>query len=255
MATLERGFKAWAERMALAIRRELDLAAYDPLPPQVLVAHLGITLWTPYDVPGVPHEVIEQLLYADPWGWSGVSLQEGEAGIIIYNPENHKGGKPPISPMRPDTSSSIIDRQRSSSPQNSMWPCDRLMRNRKMRPIGWHGAFCFLVRPYSMPCGKSGRSATSRHITVSRKVWSSSGCKKPVCSRSSRSPVTARGLRIYRASRISASLRFSQCREDRNAPSSGPTFPGSLCWHTLGWSGQQRGGGGDIWFAFCNPLC
>ena len=91
MATLERGFKAWAERMALAIRRELDLAAYDPLPPQVLVAHLGITLWTPYDVPGVPHEVIEQLLYADPWGWSGVSLQEGEAGIIIYNPRKSQG--------------------------------------------------------------------------------------------------------------------------------------------------------------------
>ena len=91
MATFKRGFKSWAERTSLAFRRELGLAADDPLRPEDLVAHLGIRLWTPYDVPGLPEEVIHQLLEEDPWSWSGVSLQVNGRGIIIYNPRKSKG--------------------------------------------------------------------------------------------------------------------------------------------------------------------
>lgn len=91
MPTFDRGFKTWAERTSLAFRRELGLTAYDPLRPEELAAHLGLTLWTPYDVLGLPEEVIRQLLHEDPWGWSGVSLQVEGEGIIIYNPRKSKG--------------------------------------------------------------------------------------------------------------------------------------------------------------------
>ena len=91
MATFERGFKAWAERTSLAFRRELGLSSDEPLPPEELIAHLGIALWTPRDVPGLPEEVIHQLLEEDPWSWSGVSLEVNGQGIIIYNPRKSKG--------------------------------------------------------------------------------------------------------------------------------------------------------------------
>lgn len=91
MATFERGFKAWAERTSLTFRRELELSPNDPLTPEELVAHLGVSLWTPHDVPGLPKEALHQLLEEDPWSWSGVSLQVNGQGLIIYNPRKSKG--------------------------------------------------------------------------------------------------------------------------------------------------------------------
>ncbi len=91
MSTFDRGFKAWAERTALAFRRELKLAAFDPLEPELLAAHLGITLWTPRDIPWLPADVLEQLIETDPWGWSGVSLALNGHGVIIYNPRKSVG--------------------------------------------------------------------------------------------------------------------------------------------------------------------
>ncbi|MGE0133135.1 MAG: ImmA/IrrE family metallo-endopeptidase [Blastocatellales bacterium] len=87
MKTLERGFKTWAERTALAFRRELGLTVNDPLPPERFATYLGIQLWTPRNIPDLPPEVTEQLLEKDPWGWSAISLN----GIIIYNPRKSKG--------------------------------------------------------------------------------------------------------------------------------------------------------------------
>jgi hypothetical protein len=89
--TLDRGFKSWAERTSIALRREFRSAPHDPLPPEKVAEYLGISLWTPYDVPGLPPPVLNQLVNADPHGWSGVSLQTGKKGIIIYNPRHSKG--------------------------------------------------------------------------------------------------------------------------------------------------------------------
>lgn len=91
MATFDRGFKARAERAALAFRRELKLAPSDPLRPELLAAHLGITLWTPREIPGLPPDVLNQLTEIDPWGWSGVSLTVDGKGVIIYNPRKSPG--------------------------------------------------------------------------------------------------------------------------------------------------------------------
>lgn len=91
MSTLERGFKSWAERTALAIRRDLQLSAGAPLSPQSLASYLDVTLWTPRDVPGLPKEVAHQLLEADPWGWSAVSQQIDGRVVVIYNPRHSPG--------------------------------------------------------------------------------------------------------------------------------------------------------------------
>ena len=40
MTTLERGFKTWAERTAASIRRDLGLAAHQPLDVRALAAFL-----------------------------------------------------------------------------------------------------------------------------------------------------------------------------------------------------------------------
>jgi hypothetical protein len=91
MKSLERGFKAWAERTSLTFRKELELTADDPLPLDRLADYLSVALWTPYNVPGMTKEILDQLLEHDPWGWSGTSLQIDGRGIVIYNPKHSSG--------------------------------------------------------------------------------------------------------------------------------------------------------------------
>jgi hypothetical protein len=92
MGVLERGFKTWAENLALNIRRDLSLAAHAPLSPLVLAEHLDVKVWTPRDVPGITQPVLNQLLHDDPDGWSAVSCSSNERVIVIYNPK-HSGGR------------------------------------------------------------------------------------------------------------------------------------------------------------------
>ena len=91
MATFERGFKSWAERTALTLRRELGLSALDRLDPLKLAAYLDIKVCTPRQIPGLPKDVIEQLLKEDPFGWSAVSLLVDGGGLLIYNPRKSEG--------------------------------------------------------------------------------------------------------------------------------------------------------------------
>ena len=91
MPAFDRGFKSWAERTSLTLRRELELDPHDSLDPAQLAKYLEVNLWTPKDVPGLPQEVIDQLLHRDPWGWSAVSLLLDGRGLVIYNPRKSKG--------------------------------------------------------------------------------------------------------------------------------------------------------------------
>jgi Zn-dependent peptidase ImmA (M78 family) len=93
MASFDRGFKSWAELTSLTIRRELDLAPHDPLDVKELARFLGVDVWTPHQVPGIPKDTLEQLLERDPWGWSAVSLLVDGRGLIIYNPRRSSGRK------------------------------------------------------------------------------------------------------------------------------------------------------------------
>jgi Zn-dependent peptidase ImmA (M78 family) len=91
MAELERGFKSWTEQIALSVRREMGLSCSAPLPAVDLARHLDVLVWSPHDVPGLPPEVLDQLLNRDPDGWSAVSCYIGGEALIIYNPRHSTG--------------------------------------------------------------------------------------------------------------------------------------------------------------------
>ena len=92
MATLDRGFKNWAERMSLDLRKEMGLNSEDAINPFNLAAFLQVTVWTPQNVPGLSKSDINQLLDRDPWGWSAISIVLPDShGLVIYNTRKSKG--------------------------------------------------------------------------------------------------------------------------------------------------------------------
>src|SRR5260221_11812358 len=109
MSALERGFKAWAERTALAFRKELDIAVDAALPPPELAEYMGVQLWTPNQVPGITTELLDQLLKHDPWGWSATGLQVDSNTIVIYNPRHSKGRQ--VSDITHELAHTILDHQ------------------------------------------------------------------------------------------------------------------------------------------------
>ncbi len=93
MSTLERGFKAWAERTALAIRKEMGLSPTAPLDPRALAEHLGVVLVDASEVQGLSNEDRAQLLENDPTGWSAATLALDSTVIVIFNPRKSDGRK------------------------------------------------------------------------------------------------------------------------------------------------------------------
>ena len=89
--TLDRGFKAWAERTATALRSELGLLKTAPLPPARLAEHLDVVLWTCTDVPGISSDILQQLTVNDPWGWSAVTVAVRGRVVVVYNDRKSKG--------------------------------------------------------------------------------------------------------------------------------------------------------------------
>ena len=90
-ATLERGFKSWAERTAASLRGDLSLSPTEALSPRQLADYLQVELCTPNDIPGLPDRVKRQLLEIDPSGWSAVTLEMRDRTLIIYNPTHSIG--------------------------------------------------------------------------------------------------------------------------------------------------------------------
>jgi hypothetical protein len=91
MTALDRGFKTWAERTSLGLRRELGLSINARLDPKALAKSLDVRLWTPHDVPGLSKDCRDQLLAHDPWGWSAVTSVLGESVVVVYNPRHSTG--------------------------------------------------------------------------------------------------------------------------------------------------------------------
>jgi IrrE N-terminal-like domain len=90
-ATLERGFKARAERTSAGLRGELGLTAFDRLDPRQLASYLEVKLLTPNDIPGMTTTLLNQLLTVEPWGWSAVTIVQGNAALVIFNPRHSAG--------------------------------------------------------------------------------------------------------------------------------------------------------------------
>lgn len=90
-ATLERGFKSRAERTSAGLRAELGLTAYERLNPHQLARYLEIRLLTPPEIPGMTDRDLCQLSDVDPWGWSAVTIVQGDEALIIFNPRHSAG--------------------------------------------------------------------------------------------------------------------------------------------------------------------
>jgi hypothetical protein len=90
-ATLERGFKSWAERTATSLRGELSLTPLQPLDARQLAAYLQVRLITPHEVDGITEDILHQLMVVDPWGWSALTLDHGKSALVIFNPAHSPG--------------------------------------------------------------------------------------------------------------------------------------------------------------------
>lgn len=86
---MRRGFKANAERMALAARAELGLAARAALDSWVYAKHIGVLVLT-FEELKLPASARQQLLVNDPDSWSGMTMVDGELTTIILNPAHAK---------------------------------------------------------------------------------------------------------------------------------------------------------------------
>ena len=159
MPTLERGFKSWCERSALATRKELSIEAHAPLAARGLAEHLGTTLLTPGDLTGLPTEVLQQLTQKDPHGWSAVSFAVEDEVTIIYNDRNSSGRQ--SSDIMHELSHIILDHEPSQvilSVDGSIGM--RSFDAKQEDEANWLGWTLLLPRPALMRCMHLGFSTT-----------------------------------------------------------------------------------------------
>lgn len=85
----QRGFKAEAERFALSLRAELDLAVTDALDPFALTKHLEIPAISVEELQrhGANSRSISRLTSARS-GFSALTICEGTRKLIVYNPRH-----------------------------------------------------------------------------------------------------------------------------------------------------------------------
>jgi hypothetical protein len=85
VVALRRGFKTWCENAARGYRRELKLSFVAPLDPRILAKHLGVTIWTPAEIPGINSKDVHHLTVLAREDWSAATLRNGDASLIINN--------------------------------------------------------------------------------------------------------------------------------------------------------------------------
>lgn len=83
--SLERGFKAWSERVAQSLREELKLTPEAPMPARLLAEHLDINLMTPAQIGDLPADILHQLSVVDPTGWHALSFEIQGVRTVMYN--------------------------------------------------------------------------------------------------------------------------------------------------------------------------
>jgi Zn-dependent peptidase ImmA (M78 family) len=83
---LRRGFKAEAERIAIAMREEIGLSAHDALPAAALAKHLEIRIMTPDEIPGMDSQLRKTLLEDYKGNWSAGIYIKNNRKYILHNP-------------------------------------------------------------------------------------------------------------------------------------------------------------------------
>jgi Zn-dependent peptidase ImmA (M78 family) len=169
--TLERGFKAWAERASLSIRQELGLSVEQPLPPAALADYLEVELWTPKDVPGITKDVLDELLKHDPFGWHALGLQVDGKSIVIYNPRKSAGRQ--VSDITHELAHIILDHQPATIIYSAELDLGMRSFDQKQEEEANCLAWCLLLPRESLAYAKRRRlstTETAEHFRVSESL-------------------------------------------------------------------------------------
>lgn len=86
----KRGFKTWAERTAMNIRRRAGCKISDPLDLHEIAKRHDIIVRVPEDFKKLPAVTRKILLEDDPESWSALTLRMGDKTVVILNSAHNK---------------------------------------------------------------------------------------------------------------------------------------------------------------------
>ena len=141
---MKHGFKSWAEREAIHLRRQESLAPWDPLPSEFLAKRLNSVIIGPREVAGLSKAQLDVLLDGCASEWSAVTVQTELGGHVIIENTSH-------SPKRRETTrfhemAHIIRGHRPTGICLDSWRRDAPtffpIRNKRKRPILARRAAC-----------------------------------------------------------------------------------------------------------------
>ena len=84
--TFPRGFKTRCEALSLQVRSRLRLRPEAVLAPEALAEDLGVALWSPQDLSGLPGDVRRRLEGESRDEWSAVTISADTNPVIVFNP-------------------------------------------------------------------------------------------------------------------------------------------------------------------------
>ena len=87
---VQRGYKAWCERIAEQYRSKLGLAKIAPLCAWKLAEHLKVKVWMIDEIPGLPKETLAHLVGPGQSMWSAATLLHKEEVLVILNSSHSK---------------------------------------------------------------------------------------------------------------------------------------------------------------------
>lgn len=87
MASFRKGFKEWAETIALNFREKLDIKFSDFLPARGLAAYLNVRVLEPADIPLMSQDILNSISNSNKY-WSAITIKCNDVFYVIHN-SNH----------------------------------------------------------------------------------------------------------------------------------------------------------------------
>lgn len=87
---VQRGYKAWCERIAEQYRSKLGVEKIAPLCAWKLAEHLNVKIWMVEEIPDLPKETLAHLVGAGQGMWSAATLFHKEKTLVILNSSHSK---------------------------------------------------------------------------------------------------------------------------------------------------------------------
>src|SRR5687767_14162392 len=86
---LRRGFKAEADRIAVALRADLGLRPFDPMDLQALARRLDVPVVPLSTLKGPCKQAVRQLCEIDPGAFSAITLPDDAGGKFVLHNDAH----------------------------------------------------------------------------------------------------------------------------------------------------------------------